>query len=360
MNTHLELMQEIIDAVTNVTAERRAEIADRISELFVLESSRYSDEEVSLFDDVFSYLVSVLENSAREALAKRLATNAEAPPTVCRTLASDDEIDVAAPILEYSVRLDSTTLVNIARTKSQRHLLAISKRKKIDEEVTDVLATRGDRLIVLTAVQNSGARFSEFGYATLLDRSKFDDELTTTVGLRCDLPRHHFLKLLARASFVVRNKLEAADPLGSEAIRKTVAEAASMVQLKTAMQSKDYISAGEHVNTLFPSKQITESDVRSFANASRFEETVIVLAVLCKLPIDQIESALVANRPEPLLILAKASGLSWNTVKPILTMRRATSQEIERCLGTFSRLKASTARQIIEFQRSRSGADVPF
>lgn len=354
MNTHFELIQELGNAVANVTAERRAQIADRIAELFVLESSHYSDEEISLFDDVFSYLVSVIENAARVSLAKRLATNAEAPRMICRALASCDEIEVAAPMLENSVRLDSATLVETARTKSQRHLLAISKRMQIDEVVTDVLVARGERSIVLSTVQNAGARFSDFGYLTLVGRSEFDDDLAMGVGSRNDLPRHHFLKLVARASFVVRSKLEAVDPLGAQAIRKAVAEATSMVQIKSAVKSQDYTLTQRRVDALFANRQLKECDVRTFAIEDRFEETVVALAILCDLPIEQIESTLIASRPETLLILTKAFGMSWNTVKPILTMRRSISNhEIEQCLGTFSRLKVSTARRIVEFQRSR-------
>lgn len=355
MARQLELIQEISNAIATATVERRAQITDRIAELFTLESLHYSSEEINLFDDVFVYLVSVIEKSARASLANRLATNRQAPETVCRALASDDEIEIAAPILEHSVRLDRATLVENARTQSQQHLLAISKRKQIEEAVTDVLVARGERSVVLSTVQNAGARFSEFGYVKLVDRSDSDEELTTTVGLRSDLPRHHFLKLLAHASAAVRSKLEAADPLGFQAIRKTVAEATSLVQIKSAAESNDYTLARKRIASLFPGKQLQESDLRAFAVAGKFEETVIGLTIFCDLSLEQIESALIARRPETLLILTKAFGMSWSTVKPMLTMRRSIADhEIEQCLGTFSRLKVSTARRIVEFQRARN------
>ena len=42
-------------------------------------------------------------------------------------------------------RLDETTLIECAKTKSQEHLLSISRRKTLPEPVTDILVERGDQ-----------------------------------------------------------------------------------------------------------------------------------------------------------------------------------------------------------------------
>jgi len=81
-------------------------------------------------------------------------------------LAFDDSIEVAGPVLRESGRLDAKTLVANARTKSQPHLLAISKRKSLEDAVTDVLVTRGNREVVNSVANNNGARFSGFGFCT--------------------------------------------------------------------------------------------------------------------------------------------------------------------------------------------------
>jgi uncharacterized protein (DUF2336 family) len=73
-----------------------------------------------------------------------LARADNAPVKVISKLAFDDSIDVAGPVLRDSSRLDTKTLIANARSKSQQHLLAISQRKSIDPEVTDVLVTRGN------------------------------------------------------------------------------------------------------------------------------------------------------------------------------------------------------------------------
>ena len=75
-----------------------------------------------------------------------------------RALAFDNAIDVAGPILIKSEQLDDPTLVENASEKSQEHLLAISRRRSLSESVTDVLVTRGDQQVLLSAVGNEGAK----------------------------------------------------------------------------------------------------------------------------------------------------------------------------------------------------------
>ncbi len=358
MTASLALIHELDGAFSDSTSERRAEIARRIVDLFEFGAPDFSAEQIDLFDDVFTRLVADIEASTRAALAERLATSRYAPPRVSEILAFDDTVAVAAPVLEFSNRIDSGMLVNNARCKSQDHLLAISRRRSLDAIVTDVLVERGNRPVVLSAARNPGARFSDFGFMTLVERAQGDDELALSVGERRELPRHYLLKLLAKASAAVRAKLELADPLSSDAIRNAVAEATGIIQASTTKALYDYTAARAQVETLRAAGRLGETDVETFAKAGKFEETAIALAVLCELPVEQIELAMAGNRPETILILTKAIGMSWPAVKALLTMYAGgpglTGVALEQCLGTFSRLKPATARQVMEFQRKRA------
>ena len=82
------------------------------------------------------------------------------PPKLIRSLAFDDEIAVAGPVLVHSQQLSDADLVENAANKSQKHLLAIAQRLKLSEVVTDVLVERGDRQVVRKVARNNGACFS--------------------------------------------------------------------------------------------------------------------------------------------------------------------------------------------------------
>jgi hypothetical protein len=62
------------------------------------------------------------------------------------------------------------------------------------------------------------------------------------------------------------------------------------------------------------------------------------------------------DNPDMAVILAKVAGFSWSTAQCILlraTSRALSVQDLDRALSGFSRLKASTARSIIEFYDAR-------
>jgi uncharacterized protein (DUF2336 family) len=296
--SQLGLIEELNEAVLDTSPVRRAAMLQRVTDLFTFGSSKYSDDEITLFDDIFVRLAGAIEVSARAKLANSLAKHPHAPPLITRTLAFDDAIEVAAPVLEHSERLDNPILVENARTKSQRHLLAISRRRSLDDAVTDVLVERGDRSVLLSAAANRGAKFSDTGFRTLVSRSQQDDELADCVGSRPDIPRHHLLKLMANASHAVRTKLQAADPLMSDAIRNAVAEATAAIQSKTAAVSREYAAACAHVKSLHAVRHLNEDSIAAFANADQFEATTAALATLCELPVDVVERAMVQVRAE--------------------------------------------------------------
>ncbi|HEY5380509.1 MAG TPA: DUF2336 domain-containing protein [Pseudolabrys sp.] len=358
------LLDELNDAITHGTAERRAVILTSITDIFVAAAPNYSEQQIDVFDDVFLRLADTIEHSARAVLAERLSKVERAPAKVSRSLANDDDIDVAGPMLQHARGLDNTTLVTVARTKPQQHLLAISRRQLLDETITDVLVERGEKPVVLSTANNPTARFSDAGYTKLVQRSEGDDELAATVGLRTDIPRAHLMRLLAQASDAVRVKLEMANPAMAATITEAIAEAADMILDQSGGWTRNYATARTHVEFLRAAGQLGESEIAEFARANKVEEAVVAISVTSRAPIDVIEKAMDQPQPEALLILAKACGMSWPAAKAILRLRsgpRAVSPaELEQCEDSYSRLKPVTARQVIDLQGRPRGADGAF
>lgn len=181
MGAPLELIQQLDSSIAHSTDERRSAMLRHLTDLFLVGSDQYSDDEIDLIDDVFVRLVTTIEESSRALLAIRLGPVPAAPPKILRLLACDDVIEVASPVLTQAERLDTETLIECARTKNQEHLLAISRRKTLPESATDVLVERGHQQVVLSTAKNNGARFSGRGFATLVKRSHGDDQLAVCV-----------------------------------------------------------------------------------------------------------------------------------------------------------------------------------
>jgi Uncharacterised protein conserved in bacteria (DUF2336) len=240
-------LKDLDEAVSRGTPESRMRALWYTTDLLIAGS--YSDEEVTTFGEVIGWLADEIEVAARAQLAKRLARIDNAPVNVIHKLAFDDEIEVAGPILQDSERIEPYALVANINLKSQSHMLAISKRKSIEESVTDLLVTRGDQEVVKSVAANDGARFSEFGFLHMIKRAEGDSILAEQLGLRKDIPRQVFQQLIAKASDDVRKRLERERPAMIGHIQSSVTDVTGLLQSKFGPVSRSYFVAKRLVAT---------------------------------------------------------------------------------------------------------------
>ena len=347
------LLEELQAALSHGTVARRVETLRRVTDLFVGNAVDYSDDHIRVFDDVFQCLIERIETSARALLADRLAPIAAAPPKIIRTLALDEVIEVSGPVLSKSERLDETTLIEVARTRGQAHLKAISLRRVLSEALTDVLVTRGNEDVVQSTVSNPGARFSEGSLSDLVTRAERDDDLATCIGLRPDLPRHCYLKLVAKASMSVRRKLEAAHPGLVDEVSSVVQEAAQ--RIRAAAMTKQTEMARALVKSLHADGRLDEFQVTTFAEQGKFDEANAGLAALAGVAVETAETMMIESRTEGVMILAKVAGMSWPSVRAIVAMREKLSggsqTDMLTLRDTYEALRSSTAQQVLRFHR---------
>ena len=354
------LLDELQATLAHGTVARRIETLRRVTDLFIDGAVDYSDEQIELFDDVFQCLILHIESSAKALLANRLASVDAAPPRTIRSLAFDDLIEVAAPVLAQSNRLGDETLIETARTKSQAHLLAISMRKVLSGAVTDVLVLRGNDEVIHNTVNNIGAEFSERGLTRLVDRAEGDEDLATCLGLRPGIPRHLYLKLIAKASDTVRTRLEAANPRQAADVTGAVREATRLARSARTAITEQTAIAHALVKSLYDEGRLDERQVAAFAEAGKFDEANAAFAALANVPVDVAENMMVETCAEGVMILAKVASMSWSTVRSIINMRDDLSgmapTDLEACHATYERLRPSTAQQVLRFHRMQQTA----
>ena len=351
---------ELEDVIQTGSPQRRAEALKRITAFFLSGASRFNEDHVRLFDDVFGRLIAEIESKARAELANRLAPVGNAPVEVVRRLAKDDDIAVAGPVLQQSRRLAETDLHDIAKTKSQAHLLAISGRADIAEPVTDVLIRRGDREVVRTVAENREARLSEDSFTRLVDRAEKDGVLAEMVGLRPDIPPRLFRDLLLKATEVVQQRLFAsARPETQAEIRRVLAKVSDEVGAKAA--PRDYSAAQRAIEALRQEGKLDEAALVDFAKARKYEETIAALAALCAVPIEVVDRLMGGDRPDPILILCKSAGWGWPTVKAVImarpTSKGTSSQGLDNAYSNFERLSPATAQRVMRFWQVRRTDD---
>ena len=353
------LLDELQSTLAHGTVARRVETLRRVTDLFINGAVEFSNEQIALFDDVFQCLIVHIETSAKALLSNRLAPIDTAPPLTIRTLAFDDLIEVAGPVLSRSERLEDEVLIETARNKSQAHLMAISTRRVLSSAVTDVLVLRGNDEVIQSTVNNPGAEFTERGFSRLVNRAE-GDNLATCIGLRPAIPRHLYLKLLAKASATVRARLEAANPQQAGEVPNAVQEATRRARSAPSAITQQTAIAHALVKSLFDDGRLDERQVAAFAEGGKFDETNASIAALANVSLSIAESMMVETRAEGVMILAKVAGMSWLTVRAIINMRDELSggepTDLMACKDTFERLRPSTAQQVLRFHRMQQAA----
>jgi uncharacterized protein (DUF2336 family) len=360
----MTMFQTLIDEIQNGqisgSTRRQMKALTRIADLFIAGSGRYSQQQVELFDEVFKTLVAVIESKTRIRLARLLATSADAPATLVRAFAFDEDIAVAAPLLSQSQVLSESDLVRSASTQGQGHLYAIAQRKTLSEVLTDILIERGERNVVHAVAKNAGARISDRSFRDLVLRSSKDSELALHVGSRRDVPRQYFLMLLETASASVCSRIIAANPQLAEAVEGAVTEVVDQINGEMRDKSLEHAKARKKVRRLKYWKELGETKIHAAARGQDFEQAVLALSVLARCPIEVAERAVLNENPGAVQIVAKAAGCSWVTVKALLSMRavnrRMSRIDLDHARENYERLEAKTAKRVLEFYDTRRHA----
>ena len=350
------LLPELEDVVQHGSAEKRAETLRRITSLFLDGARSFNDEHVALFDDVIGCLIEEIEAKALAELARRLAPVANAPTGVVSTLAKNDDIEIAGPVLKGAALADPD-LLYIAETKSQAHLLALSSRLGLSEILSGILVDRGDREVARSIAINHHARLSDDAFTTLVQRAGEDGVLAERVGMRTDIPPRLFRQLLMQASDVVQKRLLAkAKPETQAEIRRVLAKVTDEVAAKAA--PRNYTAALAAVRALHQERKLSETDVAEYAKAGKYEETVAALATLCAVPVEVVDRLMSGERADPVLILARAAGFRWPTVREVISARpgaKPSNQVLDAASENFERLTTATAKRVVRFWQVRQG-----
>jgi hypothetical protein len=344
------IIAELEDAVRDGTSAKRVNTLRRVTDLFLNDADRLSDEQVKVFDDVLCLLIARVETRAKAELSKRLAPLDNAPFEVIQHLAKDDEIAVAGEVLAHSSRVTTDTLLEVASTKGQDHLLAISGRAHLPEEVTDVIVDRGEVRVIRRLANNAGARFSEFGYSGIVARAGDDDELTEILGLRIDLPVQFLRDLVRRAKDAVRARLLKIAPA---ALRQEIQRVLDDIAREEPAVRRNFGIAEELVKLMKELNELDDAAVFTFAEQKKFDEVIVSLAVLNDVPAEMIARLVEGPRADLILIPCRSARLNWPTVETILRNRPVkpplSEPTLEQAQRDYRRLSTETAQRTVRF-----------
>jgi uncharacterized protein (DUF2336 family) len=350
-----ESMLNIEQLCNEKSNDKRIEILHSVTDLFFATEEQVGEEEKVVFGDVMNTLAAELEVEARRELSARLSSSTNAPRQTAMKLACDDEISVASPMLEQSVVLQNSDLVKIAGTKSQAHLLALSGRQRLSQDVTDVIVERGDDRVVARVAGNEGARFSQAGFDSMARRASVSDgPLRDALCKRHDIPERIVESIKENVAQKLHDDLSTQNfGISADLIESVVSNRAAAMNLGIGDDAP-----GVDIVKMHEMGQLSENMLAQFARERKISEAVTSLGLLAGVDENIARHCMFNADISALGILCKAIDLEKDTFSALMRLKSGmmplSPEAIVRAVSRYEDLDADTAKRIIRFLKIRA------
>ena len=267
--------------------------------------------------------------AVRRALADNLKDNPLVPHDVVRTLATD-VAEVATPMLHNSVVLADEDLIEIVRTRSATHQLAIARRHAISPLLADGLAEAHNKQVAVTLLGNPGADISEATYDKLV-RLNCDDPavmshvadhrfgvLLATISQRPRIPAKLAERLVSRVAEKLSTQLAGHRELARGGAERLVAESREKATVELLTPAVDEVQVADLVRQLRAAGRLTPSLVVRALYHGRFDFVDAALAAITGRSIDEVRQQLASRTLAAARTLAGAAGLDGSAGEALL------------------------------------------
>ncbi|WP_299472077.1 DUF2336 domain-containing protein [uncultured Roseibium sp.] len=150
------MSQSLLQLAKDSSSEKKHQLAEHVTGLLTSRSEEDSSRETDLLNNMLEGVYDSLAPEARQKMSEQLAEVKVTSSKLAATMASD-ELSIAHAILERSRSISEDTLIEIAQTKDQGHLLAMAKRDHISKKLSKRLIERGGKEVKQTLATNLGA-----------------------------------------------------------------------------------------------------------------------------------------------------------------------------------------------------------
>jgi hypothetical protein len=258
----------------------RDQLFRNMAQLYSYVSDRCDDEQVAQYDEVLCQLAELVEVEARTHVAKLLAPLERAPGNVVSKLANDD-IEVAAPLLEFSNVLSDDDLIEIASKQSEAHRVAIAGRTSVTERVGDAIVEHGGAPSVERLVQNTQAELGKETLHKLVARASGDMQLASNLRGRADIDWNSLRSEIGQAGQKVLDTLGARsrplDPVTADKVNQVVY---NRMRNRAGFSAQEWKVAYNQVKALSDRRQLDERALIRFARFGYGHHSAAALTVL--------------------------------------------------------------------------------
>lgn len=171
--------------------EAKSELCRIISDLLEITAKPAEKE---LIADILISLIRQAELDLKRALSDRLSIMDQAPLRLILRLTEED-IDVAEPVLRYSKVLNDMDLLYIIQSHTADYWRVIASREDLHEQVAEKLAETRDPVTARVLAENETANLNDKAHHILADLAKSNEDIARPLLHRPELPEDVARKL---------------------------------------------------------------------------------------------------------------------------------------------------------------------
>ncbi|MEQ8177355.1 MAG: DUF2336 domain-containing protein [Amphiplicatus sp.] len=353
-------LKQLIAVAKEDSSDKRRELLREITDVFMAAPDRYTSSEMQHFDVILSRVTQSVEIALRREIAEKLADVASAPRGLIRQLAHD-EISVAEPVLRRSQALTEEDLIRVVRQRGQEHMKAITRRREVPEAVSSEIVERGDKDVLVSLVQNRGARLSAPSMEKLVESSRSIGELQAPLAGRFDLPPQLLTQMYFFVSSALKKEiLRRSDMLDPSLIDEAVdSNRQKILTTAVAEAGVEIEEARRFIRERIQSNSLNESLLKELMEMRRSTEFLLAFAHVAGVDTSTTQRIMQDRSWESLAITCRAAGLERSTfAKIVFGLQKSPEEQNKalRILDLYLKIPQEAAERVMRFWRVRAQA----
>lgn len=358
MSENLPNLATLVKLAEEPSSDKRRELLRNVTDLFFNSPEVYNPSEIDLFGEVMGTISSDLETEIRQDLAERMADLPNPPMNFLNKIARD-EISVAAPVLTQSPALDDETLIDIAENQSQDHILAMTKRSEVSENVSASIVENGDDTVVASLLENEGATIDRPTMEQVVERAATSEVLHGPIVNRTATPAD----LLNEMFFVVSSELKKEILEKNDDLDEAVVDAAineSHEKFSSAVNGPRS-PAEKFIDEAEEKHELNESFLVDLLRNRHLAEFLFGFARLTGIDVKTAKRVLQDKSAEALAISCKASRFDRATFSTFVLLtdvnQHRTPDQVNALMDLYTNVTIETAQRTMRFWRVRKSMD---
>jgi len=348
-------LERLVNLSSESGSDQRRRLLSEITSVFLEDTGSYSDRENQYFGDIMGKVAFDLEQEVREELSNRLSNETSAPRNLILRLAGD-EISVAKPIIERSSILNDDDLVKIAKTKSEDHLMAMTRRSDISETVTDALVNHGSDQVLEGVVRNTGARISPTTMVQVVERSHDNEKIQSPLIERPDLPFEMMQDMFEKVSMELKQKiLKQTKEIAPEKLDDMLNSVRAKFDRKGRIRKRILSKPELYIQNLEEKGKLNVDILVPLIRTNKYPEFLVAFSKLTDIDIPTAKRLVQDVSGEGLAIACKATEFDRSTFSSILMALSHGSlrsiDETYKLINLYDRIQLPVAQRTMRFWR---------